>query len=100
MTTLVFQPGGGLQAVQVGAADVVSLISAAHSAWGWIGGLNGVKSILDRTRSIFGITSTNIPTLNLRLPRSNYHLITYHGLFPSLFEDEVRVLGGDPPIRL
>ena len=76
MTTVVFQPGDGVQALQVG---VVSLLSAAHSAWGWIGGLNGVKSILDRTRSVFRINSNKVPTLNLQLPRTNYHIIIYQG---------------------
>jgi hypothetical protein len=96
MTTLVFRPSGGVQSLQVGSADGVSLLSAAYSAWGCIGGLNGVKSILDRTRSVFGINSNKVPTLNLQLPRSNYHVITYQGLISQPLEDEYKAFGGDP----
>jgi len=99
MTTLVFQPGNGLQNVQVGAADIVSLLSVARSAWGWIGGLDGVKSILDSTRTVFGIHSTKVPVLDLHLPRANYHVITYRGLIPRPLDDAYKAFGGDATLQ-
>jgi hypothetical protein len=99
MTTLVFQPGSGLQNVQVGAADIVSLLSVARSAWGWIGGLDGVKSILDTTRAVFGIHSTKVPVLNLQLPRANYHIVTYRGLIPRPLDDTYNAFGGDATLQ-
>jgi len=99
MTTLVFRPGNGLQNVQVGAADIVSLLSVAHSAWGWIGGLDGVKSILDTTGTVFGIRSTKVPVLKLQLPRPNYHIITYHGLIPRPLDDAYNAFGGDATLQ-
>ncbi|KAJ4376241.1 hypothetical protein N0V83_001524 [Neocucurbitaria cava] len=37
---------GPLQQIQIGAADIVATVSAAHSAWGWIGGLTGISNLL------------------------------------------------------
>jgi hypothetical protein len=55
MTTVVFTPSEGMQQQQVGAADIVALLTAAHSAWGWIGGLNGLKSIIEKARTYVGL---------------------------------------------
>ena len=37
---------GSLQQIQVGPADLVATVTAAHSAWGWIGGITGIQSLL------------------------------------------------------
>lgn len=49
MATLVISTNnenGTVQQVQVGPADIVATVSAGYSLWGWIGGLNGIGSIL------------------------------------------------------
>lgn len=37
---------GSLQQIQLGPADLVASIAAAHSAWGWIGGITGIQNLL------------------------------------------------------
>ena len=37
---------GSLQSIQIGPVDIVATVAAAHSAWGWIGGMNGIQNLL------------------------------------------------------
>jgi hypothetical protein len=39
LTVVLDQPSGEVQQLQIGAADIVATIAAAHSIWGWVGGL-------------------------------------------------------------
>lgn len=98
MTTLIFQPKGALQNIQVGAADIVALLGVAHSAWGWVGSLSGVKNILDRARTFIPGTSQH-PILNLSLPipNGNYLILTFQG--PVSWEDGTKAFGGDPVMQ-
>ncbi|KAL9116827.1 MAG: hypothetical protein Q9187_006643 [Circinaria calcarea] len=47
--TLVFRGSaqGSLQQIQIGPIDLVATISAANSAWGWLGGLSRARKILN-----------------------------------------------------
>ena len=46
--TLVFRSESGyLQQTQIRPTDIVSTFSAAGSVWGWIGGLDGARHILN-----------------------------------------------------
>ncbi|KAL5320415.1 hypothetical protein ACEPPN_011217 [Leptodophora sp. 'Broadleaf-Isolate-01'] len=49
MATLVLasRNNGTLQQVQIGPADLVATVAAAHAAWGWLGGLRGILRILN-----------------------------------------------------
>lgn len=49
MTTYVWktQDGLTLEQVQVGPADLIATASAASTAWGWVGGLDGIKTVLN-----------------------------------------------------
>ncbi len=36
---------GSLEGIQVGPTDIVATVAAAHSAWGWIGGITGIQNL-------------------------------------------------------
>lgn len=66
--------GGALQSVQIGPADVVATVSAAYGAWGWLGGLKGLGSILrltqdktsaDRIGKIFNAIEAEMKTCHI-----------------------------------
>jgi hypothetical protein len=97
MTTVVFRPGGEIQNLQVGAADIVALLGAAHSAWGWLGALTGVKNILDRAREYVGATRQSDFELSLPIPNGKYFIVTSRG--PTSWEDGHRAFGGDPKMQ-
>ncbi len=82
MTTLVRSTPnhGRLQQAQVGAADVVATLSAAHSAWGWIGGLEGVRNILANIRNPLGQKALADFGIHLRLRPATYNIITSDGV--------------------
>jgi hypothetical protein len=99
MTTVVFQPHGGLQNLQIGGADIVALLGAAHSVWGWIGGLDGVKNILDRAGAVVcGTTRQPRLSLSIPIPHANYLILTSQG--PISWEDGQRAFGGDPAMQV
>ena len=100
MTTLVFRgpSEGGLQQVQVGAADVVATLNAAQTAWGWVGGLSGIQRLLSGLRNT--INKDPFKSLRMRsdltLPPSCFHILTSSGVL--FFEDHTSstAFGGDP----
>lgn len=102
MTTVVFgaKTGGVVQQVHVGAADIVALVSAAHSAWGWIGGLDGMKGMLDKAKAIIGYTHSKhaVSSLaSLNIPKASYHIFTSSGLI--FCQDGQKSFGGDPTMQ-
>ena len=97
--TLVFRRSGpgSLQQVQIGAADIVSTLAAAHTAWGWLGGLVGVQRFLNTVRNVmqrdpFGSLRIN----KMFIPSSTCHVLTSRGMFYFQDEDSQGAFGGDP----
>ena len=97
--TLVFKSSGpgSLQQVQVGAADIVSTLAAAHSAWGWLGGLAGVQRFINTLRNVM----QQDPFASLRInkiliPSAECHILTSRGMFYFQDEDSQSAFGGDP----
>jgi len=99
MTTLVFKPAseGMVQQVQVGAADVIALCSAATSAWGWIGGLNSVRALLERLNVAVRPT---VGTVVLNLPPSQYCILTSRGVRFVFDPEQQPAFGGDSTSQL
>ena len=78
---------GSLEQVQVGAADVVATISAANSAWGWIGGLDGIRNVISNFPRLLGQSkSTDSLCLSLKLQPSVCRIFTSSGV--ALLVDE------------
>lgn len=100
--TLVFnaRPDGSLKEVQVGPVDVVATVAAANSAWGWIGGLAGIKEILNVSRPFStgqkGATSFGDPRLS---PMSD-QILTYDGIANIHAEDTAEAFGGEPKAQM
>ena len=106
VTTTVTMPGplvfkrsgpGSLQQVQIGAADIVSTLAAAHTAWGWLGGLVGVQRFLTTVRNVlqrdpFGSLRIN----QMFIPSSRCHVLTSRGMFYFQDEDGQSAFAGDP----
>lgn len=96
--TLVFRRSGpgSLSQVQIGAADIVSTLAAAHTTWGWLGGLSGVQRFLNTVRIVmqrdpFGSLQIN----KMLIPSSRCHVLTSRGMF--YFQDDSQsAFGGDP----
>ena len=101
MTTAVYSPSGELIQRQVGAADIVALLTAAQSAWGWIGGLHGVKSMFDGARNLLGISrAQTAPFAIVKLPPATYNLLTSRGLHSFQDESGTEAFGGDLDMQL
>jgi hypothetical protein len=86
--TLVFRTAAGaLLQTQVNRADVIATISAARSAWGWMGGLEGFKDILSHIHG--SLAGTNVLKLarNLKLKPTTFHILTTDGSIPCSIEN-------------
>ena len=97
--TLVFKRlgPGTLQQVQVGAADIVATLAAAHTAFGWLGGLVGVQRFFETLKTVmrrdpFGSLKIN----KIVIPSSKCHILTSRGMFYFQDEDGQRAFAGDP----
>ena len=81
---------------QVGTADLVNILSAAHSTYGWLGGLNGARSLLSNIPNPF---SQKIKTLqldrNLRLRPITAHVLTAAGPMICPPGNTEEAFGGD-----
>lgn len=95
--TLVFnaRAGGSLKELQVGPVDIVATVTAANSAWGWMGGLAGVKEILKVGRRLShrkkGANGFGHPQLS----PTSCHILTYGGVSNIRAEDATEAFGGD-----
>ncbi|KAL2866127.1 uncharacterized protein BJX67DRAFT_356642 [Aspergillus lucknowensis] len=86
MATLVFTTNAGpLQQVQIGPTDVISTLSAAYTAAGWLGGLDGVKYMISRYMGVLQppssnrLLSTRLATLfgpSITFNNSQVHILT------------------------
>lgn len=88
---------GSLQQVQIGAADIVATLAAAHTAWGWLGGLLGVQRFLGTVKTVmqrdpFGSLKIN----KMIIPSSRCHVLTSRGMFYFQDDDSQSAFAGDP----
>lgn len=100
--TLVFRtPLGSLIQSQVGTADIVNLLSAAHSTYGWLGGLDGARFLLSKIPNTF---SKRIKELqldkNLRLSPLTVNVFTAGGPLICSIDNAHEAFGGDVRTQL
>ncbi len=99
--TLVFQKiNGALQQLQIRPADVVATISMAQSAWGWVGGLTGVRHVLNVIRGSFAEEAAKNLATDIRLGPAVYHIFTSAGCTIAQDEAEQPLFGEDFRTRL
>lgn len=88
-----------MQSVQIGPADIVSTVSSAHSAWGWLNGLSGVKTLLDYGDKVLRIggksQGTDILDINPRLSPIGCIVLTCDGQFYVSDDDVGQSFSGD-----
>lgn len=86
---------------QVGTADIVNVLSAAHSAYGWLGGLDGARFLLSKIPNAF---SQKIKALqldrNLRLRPITAEVLTAAGAILFSLENTNDAFGGDVRTQL
>ena len=95
--TLVFRTNAGqLTQTQVGTADIINVLSAARSAYGWLGGLDGAKFLLSKIPNAF---SQKIRRLkldgNLRLTPITADVLTAAGPIICSLDNTEEAFGGD-----
>ncbi|OQE14060.1 hypothetical protein PENFLA_c041G02346 [Penicillium flavigenum] len=110
MATLVFTTTAGpLQQVQIGPADVISTLSAAYTAAGWLGGLDGVKYILSRYVGLMRpssnhVLSNRLATLlgpSISFNNSQVHILTSdHGPVRCEIPNAEEAFSGDHSTQL
>jgi hypothetical protein len=71
---------GALQQVQVGPADLVATVTAAHSAWGWIGGLSGIANLLGYSKDKTEVSDLNRLFDHVDLDSSTCRILGQQGL--------------------
>ena len=96
--TLVFRKlgTGALQQIQVGASDIVATLAAAHTAWGWLGGLVGVQRLIATLRNVMKKDPFATLKINsIMIPSATCHMLTSRGMF-YFRDDSQDAFGGDP----
>lgn len=92
---------GALDQVQVGAADIVATISAANSAWGWIGGLDGIRNVVSNFPRLLGQSNnTKSLCLKLKLQPSVCRIFTSSGIALLVDEQTDNAFSGHPVTQL
>ncbi|KAL3426623.1 hypothetical protein PVAG01_00132 [Phlyctema vagabunda] len=71
---------GILSAVQVGPAEIVATLTAASSAWGWIGGLSGVRNLFSYVRNKRAITDIEALVKVMAVEPITCQVLTSHGI--------------------
>lgn len=85
----------------VGVTDVVATVSAAHSIYGWLGGLDTCASILDKVRIPFTKKPTHLNIdKNVKISGISSQILTSHGLVAFTADDANAAFGGDPRTQL
>lgn len=95
--TLVWKtPNGPLLQTEVGTIDVVNTFTAARSLYGWMGGTDGLRFLLQRILNPFG-ERLKIVELdrNLRLMPLQAHVLTSQGPLVAFLDDARESFGGD-----
>lgn len=78
--TLVFRAhAGSLQQVQVGLPDIMSTLSLAQSAWGWVGGLRVVSSMLKNIHGVFADEAAKRLAVPIQVGPAVFRLFTSDG---------------------
>ncbi|GIK00896.1 hypothetical protein Aspvir_004925 [Aspergillus viridinutans] len=78
--TLVFRAQrGSLQQLQIGMPDIMSTLSLAQSAWGWVGGLRVVSSILTNLHGAFAEEAAKKLAASIQVGPAVYCLFTSDG---------------------
>ena len=100
--TLVFRTSqqGSLQQVQIGPVDLVATVAAANSAWGWIGGLDGIRNILNYSRPFSRGTEEVSCFGDPKLSPIDCHILVADGVVNLRGEDTNGAYGGDPSTQL
>jgi hypothetical protein len=92
---------GSLLQTQVGLADIVTRLSAAHATFGWLGGLEGTKFLLPKVPNSF---SRRIKELeldkSLRLLPVTAHVLTSGGPLICSIPNPADAFGGDARTQL
>lgn len=102
MTTYVWKvpKGGALEEVQVGAADVVAAVAAANTAWGWVGGFEGIKNVLSKFPRLRDVKDLGTFGVKLQMQPSSCRIITSSGVMVFQDSDEKHAFGGHPITQL
>lgn len=102
MATLVFKvPGGNsLQQIQVGPADIAATLSAAHSAWGWVGGMSGVRDVLSHLRNPFASQTIELMFENPGFSPQQCGMFTFGGMVYLCNQDAEHAFGGNPQTQM
>ena len=96
MTTFVFREKGNMIQTHVGTADIVSLLSAAHSTYGWLGGLDGTRFLLSNWRGALSRRASELHLdTNLKLLPGTGHLLTARGPLSCEVDQPKDSFGGD-----
>lgn len=95
--TLVWKTrNGALLQTEVGTIDVVNTFSAARSVYGWMGGMDGLRFLLQR---IMNPLSQRLKALeldrDLRLMPLHAHILTSYGHLVGSLDDAQESFGGD-----
>lgn len=95
--TLVWRTqSGSLIQTQVGMTDVVNTLSAARSVYGWMGGTEGLRSVLDCIRNPLGRRLHDLKLdKQLRLQPFRGLVLTSHGPLVAHMDDAQGSFGSD-----
>lgn len=81
---------------EVGTIDVVNTFSAARSVYGWMGGVDGLRYLLQRVLNPFGERLKSLELdRNLRLMPLQAHVLTSQGPLVAHLDDAQESFGGD-----
>ena len=95
--TLVWRTrSGSLIQIEVGTIDVVNTFSAARSVYGWMGGTEGLRFLLDRIRNPLGKRLQELELdQQLRLQPFRGLVLTSRGPLVAHMDDAQESFGGD-----
>ncbi|CAN9363464.1 unnamed protein product [Alternaria alternata] len=97
---LKIQNAGPLQQLQVGAADVVSTLAAAHSAWGWIGGMTGISNILSLCQRKHDLGRIREIFQHIEPEQGRCQILSQRGLITVSLTEDNNVFGDTPGSKL
>ncbi|KAL8995033.1 MAG: hypothetical protein Q9169_005159 [Polycauliona sp. 2 TL-2023] len=95
--TLVWRTrSGSLMQTEVGTVDLVNTYSAARTVYGWMGGTDGLRFLLERIPNFLGQRLTDLKLdRSLRLMPFQGYVLTSHGPLVAQMNDPQESFGGD-----
>lgn len=95
--TLVWKTrSGALLQTEVGTVDVLNTFSAARSVYGWMGGMVGLRFLLQRIINPLGQRLKDLELdRDLRLMPLHAHVLTNYGNLVGSLDDAQESFGGD-----